>query len=204
MDNFGAKLEVETIEASLDGRVLTPKQMDFLLHERLKISEFNNGKLVNFTPAMFEHCVEKLREGMMIDTLCKLLHIKMSTFTNWRKRYPSFEKAICQVMKERIEVAHYTNASGLAVTRETSTRYNEEEQLVGSTVTEKQHPISTTSLDRLAQKYAPELAPKEKTEIDVDIQVKRIDFTKIDKAIEAKDTVEVTCVELTHEIVTEL
>ena len=175
---------------------LSPNQFDLLTRLRYKDEDFHLEGPKNYTPALHEFVFDKLRFNMSLDSVLDLCKISKKMWASWRKRYPQIDKDFADIMKLHIENAHYVNASGQQVTREVVNRYNEEEQFTGRIVTEKQHPISTTSLDRLAQKYAPELAPKEKTEIDVDIQVKRIDFTKIDKAIEAKDTVEVTCVEI--------
>jgi hypothetical protein len=164
---------------------LTQRQIDWFTQLRLKEADFIIGKKINYSPALHDFIIDKAMCKMSDYEIAKIMHIKPQVFYNWLKLYPQLKEDLFNVRKTLVEMAHTKNALGEYSIIDTTTKYDGDDNVIHKTVTEKGQGIDTISLDRLAQKYAPELAPKEKVDIDVDINVKHIDFSRIDKLVES-------------------
>jgi hypothetical protein len=170
---------------------LTAKQVEWMMREKAKDADFLIGKKINYQPSVHEFIIDKAMNGLSDYEIAKVMQIKPQVIYNWVKIYPQLKSDLDSVRKCQLEKAHQENAFGQQITREVTTKKDREGNVTQTIEVEKQHAINTTSLDRLAQKYAPELAPKEIKDIDIDIKVRVIDFSKLEKAISVYDIIDV-------------
>lgn len=175
---------------------LTERQLVWFTQLRLKEADFIIGKKINYQPAVHDFIIDKAMCGLTDYQIALTMRIKPQVLYNWLKIYPTLKNDLDAVRKIQIEHAHKENAFGTQVTTETVTKKDGEGNVIQTVTHEKQQPINTISLDRLAQKYAPDLAPKEVKEVDIDIKVKMIDFSKLERAIDIKDIIEGEAIEV--------
>lgn len=186
---------------------LSARQKAWLNHTYVKAllldKDYDINGIINYSETLHKDILDLASVGFTNQTIADKLGLSNAKLTSFLKRYPELRKDLQATRQQIIEEAHFINATGKQTITKTSKKFahikvedketgkqKRKRILVSEQVVEEQIPINTTSLDRLSQKYAPDFAPKESKEIDVNIEVKQIDFSKLESAISMSDVID--------------
>jgi hypothetical protein len=156
---------------------LTARQLELIKQDMLKEVEFVEGKRASYNKTTHDIVVSLCFMNATNKVIAQRLGISLQQLIKWRTRYPDLCTDMDNARANLIEDAHLELVQGKHY-KEGTKKYSyikdadtgkRKRVLVEESEQEKYLAPNIKSLDRLAQKYAPELADKERKQLDANI-----------------------------------